>query len=166
MTIKSQDQDPVKDGKNLTGKQFAAILVAFFLTFASVDAFFVYSAATTHTGVTVDHAYKKGLAYNDTIKAAEEAEKLGWKVDVRYEEGRLWATVLQRDGLALQGAMVRAEITRPLDGSLDQRLPLNPVGEGGYNAAHVFDLKGQWDIRVYVKWQQYTTQTVKRIVVK
>lgn len=34
-----------------TGRKFWLYLLLFFLTFAMVDAFFIYKAITTHTGV-------------------------------------------------------------------------------------------------------------------
>jgi nitrogen fixation protein FixH len=40
------------------GRRFFIYLILFFMTFASVDAFFVYKAMTTYTGV-VDQTHGK-----------------------------------------------------------------------------------------------------------
>lgn len=47
-----------KTKKKNDGRRLLLYLILFFLTFVSVDAFFVYKAMTTHTGV-VDQVHGK-----------------------------------------------------------------------------------------------------------
>lgn len=47
-----------KEESNKYGRKVLIWIVGFFLTFMSVDAFFVYKALTTHTGV-VDQSHGK-----------------------------------------------------------------------------------------------------------
>ena len=47
-------------------------IVLFFVVFTIVLAGFAVIAHRTHTGVVTENAYKKGLAYNDVIKEADE----------------------------------------------------------------------------------------------
>ena len=54
-----------KDGRN-----FLIILVSFFVCFITVDAFFIYKALSTHTGVVIENAYEVGLNYNDILEEA------------------------------------------------------------------------------------------------
>ena len=56
------------------GRIVLMALIAFFVVFASVDAYFVYKALSTHTGVVVEHAYEVGLNYNDIIEQAQQHE--------------------------------------------------------------------------------------------
>lgn len=58
---------PPKDGKRV----FLAFL-AFFVVFASVDAFFVYKAISTLPGVVSENAYEIGLNYNKIIAEAKK----------------------------------------------------------------------------------------------
>ncbi len=46
--------------------------LAFFIVFSSVDAFFVYKALSTHTGVVSENAYEIGLNYNKIIAEAKK----------------------------------------------------------------------------------------------
>lgn len=54
------------------GRIVLLCLVSFFVVFASVDAFFVYKAVSTHTGVVSENAYEHGLNYNDIIAEAKK----------------------------------------------------------------------------------------------
>ncbi|WND03403.1 FixH family protein [Temperatibacter marinus] len=152
--------------KPLSGKQFAFMLIAFFLTFASVDAFFIYSAARTHTGLKVENAYEKGLAYNQVVAEAEAQNLLGWNTKIEYFHGVLLATIQDNKGKAISNAEVRAEITRPLSGDYDLSLSLGQRGQGGYGKKLTFPLPGQWDVRIYVKWQNTLYQTSTRLIIQ
>lgn len=52
------------------GRKFFIILISFFILFASVDAFFIYKALSTHTGVVTENAYEQGLNYNEILEEA------------------------------------------------------------------------------------------------
>ncbi len=54
------------------GRRFFLILFGFFVIFASVDAFFVYKALSTNTGVVSENAYEQGLRYNDILAEAKK----------------------------------------------------------------------------------------------
>lgn len=58
--------------KKKAGRAVLFAFLGFFAVFASVDAFFVYTALTTNTGVVDEHYYQTGLHYNDLL---EEARK-------------------------------------------------------------------------------------------
>lgn len=57
------------------GRRVLFYLIGFFVIFASVDAYFVYKAFSTHTGVVVENAYEKGLNYNDIIEEAKKRKQ-------------------------------------------------------------------------------------------
>ena len=63
--------DNVKESRK-AGRKFLFILIAFFMVFATVDAYFVYKAVSTNTGVVVEHAYEVGLNYNDLLEQARQ----------------------------------------------------------------------------------------------
>ncbi|MBN8521653.1 MAG: FixH family protein [Alphaproteobacteria bacterium] len=64
------DYEPHPEKKD--GKRVLIYLLAFFVVFASVDAFFFYKALTTNTGTVSDNAYEQGLRFNDIINEAEK----------------------------------------------------------------------------------------------
>lgn len=64
--------DEVELKSKKTGKNVFWGFIAFFVVFATMDAFFVYKAVATHPGVVAENAYEIGLNYNKII---EEAKK-------------------------------------------------------------------------------------------
>lgn len=56
------------------GKIVLMAFVGFFVTFAAVDAYFVYKALSTHTGVVVENAYEQGLKFNDLLAKAKKQD--------------------------------------------------------------------------------------------
>lgn len=55
-----------------TGKVVLYAFIGFFCIFASVDAYFVHKAITTHSGVVMPHAYEIGLNYNEVLEKARK----------------------------------------------------------------------------------------------
>ncbi len=53
--------DDQKMQSRKTGFWLLFSLLAFFITFASVDAFFIYKALSTHTGTVSETPYEDGL---------------------------------------------------------------------------------------------------------
>ena len=156
-----------KAGKGTVGrfdKWIPWYFVAFFVVLAILDGIFVFVATSTHTGVVTENAYQKGLNYNDTIEAARAQESLGWSAAVAYANGTLSLNLNDDAGLAIEGAAVEAFFFRPTQDGLDFSAPLLAIGNGHY-ANQVIASEGQWDVRVYVTWQQKHFQMTQRIVV-
>lgn len=65
--MSADNQTTKNDGRNV----FLAF-IAFFVIFASVDAFFVYKAISTLPGVVSENAYEIGLNYNKIIAEAKK----------------------------------------------------------------------------------------------
>jgi len=57
-----------------SGRKALFYLLGFFIIFASVDAFFVYKALSTHTGVVTENAYEIGLNYNEVIAESKKQQ--------------------------------------------------------------------------------------------
>ena len=55
--------------RELTGAHVLAGLFAFFGVMLAANGVFVYVATTTFSGLSTDDAYRKGLSYNETIRA-------------------------------------------------------------------------------------------------
>lgn len=143
------------------------MIVGFFLVVAFFDGIFVYLATSTHTGVVTDHAYQRGLDYNDTVAAANKQENLGWETSLDLVANSTLMLSLKDDSAApINGARVYAEVMRPTQDGFDFEVPLEPSGAGEYSAPVDFPMVGQWDVRVFVEWKQEQYQLNKRLVVK
>lgn len=68
----TENNDAIASKK--AGRIILFSMLAFFLVFASVDAFFIYKALTTNTGVVVENPYEVGLNYNEIIQKAKQAQ--------------------------------------------------------------------------------------------
>lgn len=65
------------DQSKRDGRLFLLVIIGFFLVVASVDAFFIYKALSTHSGVVAENAYEIGLNYNDVIAEAKKKNNHG-----------------------------------------------------------------------------------------
>ena len=127
--------------------------VLFFLVIAAVDGTFVTIAIRTQTGVVAEHAYEQGLAYNATLDEAVRQQALGWQGKLDLVDGNVIVFHLtDRTSAPLQGADVKAHITRPVQDGYDFDLPLKEKN-GSYQAAVQFPLPGSWDINVEAVWR-------------
>jgi nitrogen fixation protein FixH len=72
-----KDVQTLQQANKKEGRKALFYLLSFFVIFASVDAFFVYKAISTHTGVVAENAYEIGLNYNDVIAEAKKQKLNG-----------------------------------------------------------------------------------------
>lgn len=143
----------LRAGEALTGRHVLIMLLGFFGVVLAVNGIMLYVAASSFTGIETENAYVKGLAYNETLNAAEAQKALGWTVelDQRSLDGGLReVTAVFRDqsGRPLDGLAVTAELRRPVHEDMDRTLALMPLGGGRYGAEVELPLLGQWDARL------------------
>ena len=139
--------------------------VAFFVVLAAMDGVFVYLATSSHTGVVADNAYERGLAYNETIAAAEESAALGWQAELELVGSELQLKISGSDGAPVNDALVNALVSRPTQSGYDFNVPFVPESAGSYSGEAAFPLDGLWNVRVFVEWKQQQFQISKRLVV-
>jgi nitrogen fixation protein FixH len=144
----------------------------------AVNIALVIYAVGTFPGLETDDAYRKGLAYNETLAAARAQEALGWRADVRYaprpaeaaagggREGELVITLLDRTGEPLRDLKAEAVLVRPTRAGLDMRIELEPRGPGEYRAEATLPLAGQWDVRILARRGDHGFQATRRILVR
>lgn len=160
------DQEQIK--KDRTGFIVLWSLVAFFVTFASVDAFFIYKAAQTHVGVITEDAYEKGLAYNKTLEQARQQKEMNIIETAKFDNaGILKWTLLNKDKTPIIGATVTANIFRPIKDERDINLVLHYKGEGLYQATPDAPLEaGIWTVKLEVKWLKQKYQKTLTFIKK
>ncbi len=139
--------------KEISGRHVLYMMLGFFATVTAVNLVFVFFALSGFSGLDTEDAYQKGLAYNETLQAADAQRALGWSaaLEGRLTEGGpapLRLSYRDAAGRPLDGMTVRAEIRRPVKEGHDFVADLLPLGPGIYGADVAVALKGQWDIRV------------------
>ncbi len=140
-------------GGKLTGRHVLLATLGFFGLVAAVNASMIFLAVSTFSGLETENAYVRGLAYNETLRAAERQAARGWTVsfDQRQLDSQrimLEARFLDRAGLPLDGLEVAVGFTRPTHQGHDLDLELAALGTGRYQGEAVLPLPGQWDLHI------------------
>ncbi len=163
--IDKQMSDIVEDPKDNYGKRVALYFVAFFGVIVLVNSFFMYMAVTTMPGVVVKNAYKKGLAYNETLEKARSQPILNQTVSYNNDSGALrWELI--ENGEPLTDAVVDARIYRLVQDDYDVDVSLNHIGAGIYETTLSLPLKGQWTARLRSKWDDKQYQIRHQLLVE
>jgi len=141
-----------------------------FAVVVAVNATLIFFATATFSGIETERHYERGLAYNETIAAAERQAARGWRLEPRFESrgagaGRLTVSFADRDGAPLVGAAVHAYFVRPTQAGFDVDIPLAERGGGRYAADVALPLPGQWELRVVAERADAVQQARQRIFV-
>lgn len=123
-----------------------ALLIALGLVVA-VNGAFVYFAISSWPGLVTDRPFEEGQRYNHVLGEATAQAALGWKARLSYDDGRVVAHYLDRNGAPLDGLEVTARLSRPLGDGAPLALTLAPAGPGLYAAAVALPAPGQWTLR-------------------
>lgn len=139
-----------------------------FAVVVAVNAVLVYFATATFTGIETEHHFERGLAYNQTIAAAEAEVVRGWRLEPAFESrgprtGRLTVVFSGRDGAPMAGAEMSAHFVRPTQSGHDVEIPVADRGAGRYVADVELPLAGQWDLRVVARRQGEIQQARQRV---
>lgn len=127
--------------------------IAFFGVIVAVNTVFISTALRTHSGVVTDHAYEKGLAYDEILKAAQSQPDI--KQIASYDDGVLRWSLREHSGKVLR-ADVRARLVRPVKDGQDFEVVLMPNSNGDYEAELNLPMKGRWDALLKAEWDKNT----------
>lgn len=149
MMIGQANEDAMAE-RAITGRHVLIGMVAFFGVIMAVNAVFLYSALSTHTGVVANEPYRKGLTYNERIEADRQQNELGWQGDVVLEPSgeAIAISLLDRNGRPLTGLAMTARIGRPSTSDLDIRVDMKETAPGRYDAKLSKLEAGTWQIDV------------------
>jgi nitrogen fixation protein FixH len=130
------------------------LFVAGMALVVAVNGALIYFATATWSGLSVERAYEKGLAYNRAIAAAARQEALGWRFAVRLTSSAD-ATIVaveatDRDGKPIDGLQIEATLDRPVEAGKTPPIALQADGQGHYAAKMNRLRPGQWDARLVV----------------
>jgi len=135
--------------KVLEGRHVLWGLIGFFGVMFFVNAIFVYFALSTFSGGDTSDPYRKGLHYNDTLKAQERQTERGWQTEVEYDDKtrQLRLSFLDKTAAPITGLRIGARLSRPATDREDRRIDLAEMSQGVY-AATVDLAPGLWVISV------------------
>lgn len=150
------------------------IFVGGMLIVVAVNVTLVLLAVRTFSGLeTTDH-YRKGLAYEQALKAAAAQAERGWRLEVAFQPGpagegahggELAVLFKGPDGLPLERLEVEAHLIRPTQAGFDQTHVLEDKGSGRYRKAVSLPLPGQWDLRILARKDEARFQATQRLLV-
>lgn len=150
--------------------RFPRSIIVFFLVIFAVNIGYIYLSKTTWRGTVTEESYQKGMDYNDTLKAVEKQEELGWSASVKFQSkaaklGVLTIDLRDKNGAKISDADVYVNFKRPTQEGEDfmQAIPLK---KGIYQAEIIFPLIGQWDFEIVAKRGGDSFQEVKRYIVQ
>lgn len=134
----------------ITGRQVLLGMIAFFGLIFGVNAVFLYSALSTHTGVVSNEPYRKGLHYNERIEADRQQIERGWQGEIAFGPAgdTVAVTLLDRNGRPLSGLGLSARVGRPSTSDHDIRLEMKETAPGHYGAKLAKLEAGNWLIDV------------------
>ena len=127
--------------------------VAFFLVVFAVNGVLVTVAFKTFNGLTTDHAYARGLAWNQVVAAQRAQAALGWTAAMAFEPdgpraGRLQLQLRDSGGTPVVRALASARFVRPTVQGHDVEIQLAETGPGRYAARVELGLPGLWEVRI------------------
>lgn len=136
--------------RTLNGRHVLLALLGFFGVVLAVNVVLIYKAESTFGGVDTDDAYRKGLAYNERIAAAEEQAELGWHGNLDYVRNtrHMRLTLTDTSGGPVPGLTVTAQLQRPVTNRYDQELSLTQTGADTYEADVSGLAPGWWTVDV------------------
>lgn len=134
----------------ITGRKVALIVAGFFLTITAVDVVMITSALESQPGLVTDHAYERGLAYNNVLAAKARQDALGWSVSYGRQDGRLMISIKDRAG-ALAPDALTLRLLRPSDAGKDRTLDAVAVAPGLYAADLGDAAPGLWQAAISLR---------------
>lgn len=132
----------------MRGGHVLMILVGFFAAIVVVDGFMIYQAVSTFGGVETPDAYRKGVAYNESIAKDAQQSLLGWndKISIAGSPHRLQVSLRDKSEAAVAGKRMVAMVGRPATDRYDQTLTLAETAPGLYEAVLPATSEGTWII--------------------
>lgn len=138
--------------------------VMFFGLIIVVNSIFIYFAINSHSGVVIKKPYERGLTYDETLHKSKAQPKLN--DNVSYKGGVLSWTLKDEAGHAIENGIAQAMLIRPVQDGHDFKVMLEHAGGGIYKTILNTPLKGQWDVRLKVTWDNTQYQAAQTILVE
>lgn len=158
-----------------------ALIVAFFLFIAAVDAVLITLAETglggslasallpeprssqgahrsSFPGVVSHDFQEREQDFNDYIEQRRIQEQRGWRVRrgwlgeaIAGREATFQIQILDREELPIDGATAQGRFLRPADADFDVSFELEPTGDGYYRAPITLPHPGRWQLILIIE---------------
>jgi nitrogen fixation protein FixH len=133
----------------LTGRTVLYAMLAFFGVIIAVNGTFLYFALSSFPGLSTEHAYEEGVAYNQTLALAARQNAAGWVSQVSFSQPEtINLTLTGPSGTGVGGLALEGLLMRPAHNRLDQKMPLVEVRPGQYRGVVSKALPGRWRLEV------------------
>lgn len=150
------------------------LLVGIMGTAIAVNGVLIALAFLFPPGLVVDDYYERGKNYlYHQAKVKDDISRLGWELQLDVpnspivnNKGSYMLRVLDRSGIALEGANVELAAYRPVDDQNDFTTQMRDIGAGYYSAKVSFGLPGNWDLIATVKQGEDTLDIAQRVFVQ
>jgi len=135
--------------RRFTGFHVTAILLAFFGVVIAVNVTMAVAASRTFAGKVVDNSYVASQQFNRWLAEGRAQQRLGWRSRLGLNASRQVTLELQRQGIPLGGAEVRAVARHPLGQASD--VTLDFVASDGRYLSRTALPPGRWRVDVEVR---------------
>ncbi len=133
----------------ITGRTVLYAMLGFFGVIFAVNGAFLYFALSSWPGLSTDHAYEKGVKYNQTLDDANAQKVVGWQSHVMVTDGqRITVSITDQEGAAVRGLEMGGQLIRPARTGVDQQLVLIEDQPGQYKGSASNLLAGQWRLEI------------------
>lgn len=129
-----------------TGRDMAIVMVAGFGMVVAVNFYMAARAADSFGGVVVENSYVASQKFNGWLDKAQRGRTLGWKAEIGRDG--LNHLVVETSGVP-EGAMVRAELRRPLGDPGRELITLTGSDAGRLHSQAPLD-QGRWIVRLEI----------------
>jgi len=141
--------------------------VGFFILLISILIPMAVIAFRTHSGVITEHAYEKGLAYNQDIAAQKQQAILQWNGELTAlhttdNQTQIDLALADKDGKDIDNADVTLLLIRPTQEGMDQKTKMIPVSSGHYSIKISLPASGLWDAQISALLGEKNFQMAKR----
>lgn len=142
-----------REPRKITGKMVLLWMVCFFGVIITVNMVFMYLALNTWPGLTTEDAYKKGLAYNQTLDAAARQTAMGWLSTVKADLGTgpdktITINMTDKARAPLTGLVVTATVERALGAHETQIISISESAPGVYSGIMKEPEQGRWLVEI------------------
>ncbi len=141
--------------------------ISLVLVVLGVNIFMISLAFMTSPGLVVEDYYEQGRDYEQQINQKLAAwNALGWTVQndfpakpVMHQAQPYRITLVDKQGLPLTQAKIRFKAYRPSDVAADFSQAMKEVHPGVYETKVNFQLKGAWEVNIYIDHNDDSYQT-------
>lgn len=129
------------------------LFVAGFAIVVGVNAIMITFAVGSFSGLYTPKPRERGLHYNDVVAEQKTRDALGWRIETGWqaETGRLELAVSDAAGRPLTGALVSAELVRPVEKRPPVAVTLATTDAGKFAGFVELPVRGNWDLDVVVE---------------